>query len=196
MNIIEPCCYNKQLTEIIERIEGGTNVAHFYSFSDWDVSAIMPFLANYVAYGEITVCMPEARKSALESIKRLLDQTYVDFKTKESRQLVSRLTLITQGSNRDMIYSILGGCDNRLVVCEDNIAFRVIFFNNGTRYYVLQGSINQEKSDATQMYTLTTGKAAYTEAIALIDAKRRVKEIKNWKEAYHRVIESQDYSDI
>ena len=195
MNIIEPCCYNKQLNEIIDRIEGGVGVSHFYSFSDWDASALLPFLANHVPGADITICMPEARKTALDAIKQILNATYADSKTKETRPLVTSLALITQGENREMVYNILGGCDERLVICEDHIGFRAIFLNNGTRYFVLQGSINQEKTDATQMYTLTTSKALYSEAISLIDAKRRVKQIRHWKEAYHRVLDT-DYSEL
>lgn len=201
MNIIEPCCYNKQLNAIIDRIEGGVGVSHFYSFSDWDMAALLPFLAGHVPGADITICMPQLRKSALDAIKQILSANHVDSRTKETAPLVSRLAIITYGENRDMIYNILGGCDERLVVCEDRIGFRAIFLNNGSRYFVLQGSINQEKSDATQMYTLTTSKELYAEAIALIDAKRRVKEIRHWKDAYRRVIENaqltiDNYSEI
>lgn len=192
MNIIEPCCYEKQLTEIIHRIQGGCNVAHFYSNSDWDLTALLPFFASRTPGGDITLCMVRLTSETMAAIRNLLKRTYVDTITKEERQLVSRLTLILSRpttEERTEMYNILGGCDERLVICEDRIGFRALMMSNGTRHFVIQGSINQGKSDYTQMFTLTTGRALYDEATALIDSKRRVKAVKNWQGAYKDAID-------
>ena len=191
MNIIEPCCWNKQLTEIIERIEGRTNVAHFYSFSDWDLTALLPFFAARTPGGDVSVCLVRVTPETLAVIRNLMKQTYVDTVTKEQRQLVNRLTLIVSQPDIDekaQLYNFLGGCDERLVICEDRIGFRALMMSNGTRHFVIQGSINQGKSDHTQMYTLTTGKVLYDEATELIDSKRKVKAIKNWAARYKEII--------
>ena len=191
MNIIEPCCYNKQLTEIIERIEDRTNVAHFYSFSDWDLTALLPFFAARTPGGDVSVCLVRVTPETLSVIRNLMKQTYVDTATKDQCPLVNRLTLIISQptvEEKQEIYNILGGCDERLVICEDRIGFRALMMSNGTRHFVIQGSINQGKSDHTQMYTLTTGKALYDEATELIDSKRKVKAIKNWAAKYKEII--------
>ncbi len=193
MNVIEPCCYNKQLSELIERIEGRTNVAHFFSFSDWDLSVLLPFFAARTPGGEVTVCMMHLQPETLKAIQNLMKRVYIDRDTKEERKLVSHLTLIVAPTDVDekaQLYNFLGGCE-RLTLCEDRIGFRTLTMSNGERSFVVQGSINQGKSDYTQMYTVTTGKALYDEAMELISAKSRVKAIKGWAERYKEAINRQ-----
>jgi hypothetical protein len=166
-------------------------VAHFYSFSDWDLTALLPFFAARTPGGDITVCMPRLTPETMVMLRGLMKRVYVDTATKEERKLVSRLTLIINQPDIDekaQLYNFLGGCDERLVICEDRIGFRALMMSNGTRHFVIQGSINQGKSDHTQMYTLTTGKALYDEATELIDSKRKVKAVKNWAERYKEII--------
>ena len=194
MNIIEPCCYEKQLTETLTRIEGATNVAHLYSFSDWDLTVLLPFFAARTPGGDVTVCMMHLTPETLATIRNLMKRVYIDRDTKEERLLVSRLTLIVNPTNADekaQLYNFLGGCDERLVVCEDRIGFRALMMSNGERSFVIQGSINQGKSDYTQMFTFTTGRALYDEAMELIHAKRKVKAIKGWAEKYKEIIDRQ-----
>lgn len=194
MNIIEPCCYEKQLTETLTRIEGATNVAHLYSFSDWDLTVLLPFFAARTPGGDVTVCMLHLTPETLATIRNLMKRVYIDRETKEERLLVSRLTLIVNPTNADekaQLYNFLGGCDERLVVCEDRIGFRALMMSNGERSFVIQGSINQGKSDYTQMFTLTTGRALYDEAMELINSKRKVKAVKNWAERYKEIVDRQ-----
>lgn len=194
MNIIEPCCYEKQLTETLTRIEGATNVAHLYSFSDWDLTVLLPFFAARTPGGDVTVCMMHLTPETLATIRNLMKRVYIDRDTKEERLLVGRLTLIVNPTNADekaQLYNFLGGCDERLVVCEDRIGFRALMMSNRERSFVIQGSINQGKSDYTQMFTLTTGRALYDEAMELINSKRKVKAIRNWAERYKEIIDRQ-----
>ena len=194
MNVIEPCCYEKQLTETLTRIEGATNVAHLYSFSDWDLTVLLPFFAARTPGGDVTVCMLHLTPETLAVIRNLMKRVYIDRDTKEERLLVGRLTLIINPTNADekaQLYNFLGGCDDRLVVCEDRIGFRALMMSNGERSFVIQGSINQGKSDYTQMFTLTTGRALYDEAMELINSKRKVKAVRNWAERYKEVVDRQ-----
>lgn len=194
MNIIEPCCYEKQLTETLTRIEGATNVAHLYSFSDWDLTVLLPYFAARTPGGDVTVCMLHLTPETLAVIRNLMKRVYIDRDTKEERLLVGRLTLIVNPTNADekaQLYNFLGGCDERLVVCEDRIGFRALMMSNRERSFVIQGSINQGKSDYTQMFTLTTGRALYDEAMELINSKRKVKAVKNWAERYKEIIDRQ-----
>ena len=194
MNIIEPCCYEKQLTETLTRIEGATNVAHLYSFSDWDLTVLLPFFAARTPGGDVTVCMMHLTPETLAVIRNLMKRVYIDRDTKEERLLVGRLTLIvnpTDADEKSQLYNFLGGCDERLVLCEDRIGFRALMMSNGERSFVIQGSINQGKSDYTQMFTLTTGRALYDEAMELINSKRKVKAVKNWAERYKEIVDRQ-----
>ena len=191
MNIVEPCCYEKQLTETLTRIEGAANVAHLYSFSDWDLTVLLPYFASRTPGGDVTVCMLHLTPETLATIRNLMKRVYIDRDTKEERLLVGRLTLIVNPTNADekaQLYNFLGGCDERLVVCEDRIGFRALMMSNRERSFVIQGSINQGKSDYTQMFTLTTGRALYDEAMELINSKRKVKAVKNWAERYKEII--------
>lgn len=194
MNIIEPCCYEKQLTETLTRIEGVTNVAHLYSFSDWDLTVLLPYFASRTPGGDVTVCMLHLTPETLAVIRNLMKRVYIDHDTKEERDLVGRLTLIVNPTNADekaQLYNFLGGCDERLVVCEDRIGFRALMMSNRERSFVIQGSINQGKSDYTQMFTLTTGRALYDEAMELINSKRKVKAVRNWAERYKEIVDRQ-----
>lgn len=194
MNIIEPCCYEKQLSETLTRIEGATNVAHLYSFSDWDLTVLLPFFAARTPGGDVTVCMLHLTPETLGTIRNLMKRVYIDRDTKEERDLVGRLTLIVNPTNADekaQLYNFLGGCDERLVVCEDRIGFRALMMSNRERSFVIQGSINQGKSDYTQMFTLTTGRALYDEAMELINSKRKVKAVRNWAERYKEIVDRQ-----
>lgn len=194
MNIIEPCCYEKQLTETLTRIEGATNVAHLYSFSDWDLTVLLPFFAARTPGGDVTVCMMHITPETLATIRNLMKRVYIDRETKEERLLVGRLTLIVNPTNADekaQLYNFLGGCDERLVLCEDRIGFRALMMSNRERSFIIQGSINQGKSDYTQMFTLTTGRALYDEAMELINSKRKVKAVRNWAERYKEVVDRQ-----
>ena len=194
MNIIEPCCYDKQLTETLTRIEGATNVAHLYSFSDWDLTTLLPFFAARTPGGDVTVCMMHLTPETLAAIRNLMKRVYIDRDTKEERPVVSRLTLIVNPTDADekaQLYNFLGGCDERLVVCEDRIGFRALMMSNGEHSFVFQGSINQGKSDYTQMFTLTTGRTLYDEAMELINSKRKVKAVKNWAERYKEIINAE-----
>lgn len=193
--IIEPCCYRKQLSEIIEKIEGAANVAHLYSFGDWDITSLLPFLAGKVPSADITVCMVRINRNTLSVVRELMGRTLFDLKSNREEYLVRRMTLIFNTpslKDRELIYSILGDCDERLVICEDTIGFRAIMLSNDSRYIVVQGSINQEKTEQTIMLTMTTGEQLYHNAISIINGKRKIKQIKNWADHYLEVLQREN----
>lgn len=189
---IEPCCYDKQLTELLKEVEGGCNVAHFFSNSDWDLTQLLPFFAVRTPGGEVTLCLVDVEQNTLDAIRKLMKRTYVDRETKENLPVVSHFTLITCGNNRREVLAHLQGIGERLTICEDNIGFRCLACGNSSRSFVVQGSINQRISSATQMYTLTTGRHLYNQAIDVLSSKGRVKAIKEWEQAYDRVTNKQD----
>lgn len=185
---IEPCCYEKQLTELLAAIEDKRNTAHFFSNSDWDLTQLLPFLAARTPGGELTLCLVNVENQTLDTLRKLLVRLVVDTETKQSIHLLSHLTLITQGNQRKEVLAYLRGFGDRLTVCEDNIGFRCLACSNGRRSFVVQGSLNQRTlSGATQMFTLTTGHKLYNEAMEVLASKARVKAIKEWEKAYARL---------
>lgn len=190
--IIEPCCYEKQLTEMLAEIEGKSDVAHFYSFSDWDLNVLLPFFVNRTPCGEVTLCLVQIEQNVLETVRKLLARMIPHPDTREPVYLVKHLSLITRGDNRKEILSCLAGFGDRLSVCEDTIGFRCLTAANEKRQFVVQGSINQRTLSVTQMYTITTGKKLYDEAQGLLASKVKVKEIKEWELAYDRLVKQSE----
>ena len=186
-HIIEPCCYEKQLTALLEEIEGKDNVAHFYSFSDWDLNVLLPFFVNRAPEGEVTLCLVHVEQGVLETLRKLLTRMIPSPETREQVPLVKHLSLITRGDNRKDILEALNGFGGRCSVCEDTIGFRCLTVANDKRQFVVQGSLNQQALSATQMFTLTTGKKLYRQAQDLLDSKVRVKAIKDLDAAYERL---------
>ena len=186
--IIEPCCYEKQLTQLLDEIEGKSNVAHFYSFSDWDLNVLLPFFVNRTPCGELTLCLVQIEQNVLETLRKLLARMIPQPETREPVYLVKHLSLITRGDNRKEILSSLKGFGDRLSVCEDTIGFRCLTAANENRQFVVQGSINQRTLSVTQMYTITTGRKLYDEAQGLLASKVKVKKIKDWETAYGRLV--------
>ena len=191
-HIIEPCCYEKQLTALLSEIEWHSNVAHFYSFSDWDLNVLLPFFVHRTPCGEVTLCMVQIEQSVLDTVRKLLARMIPHPVTREPVYLVKHLSLITRGDNRKEILSALKGFGERLSVCEDTIGFRCLTCANEERQFVVQGSINQRPLSVTQMYTITTGMELYTQAQGLLDSKVKVKRIAGWEAAYERLVKQSE----
>lgn len=180
MNIIEPCCYEKQLTEMLSKIEGTTNVAHFYSFSDWDLNVLLPFFAGRTPGGKVTLCLIQVEPVVLQTIRTLMNRKVINPATRKSIFLVEHFSLITRGDNRADIQSILAEFGDRVSICEDSIGFRCFTCANDKRQFVVQGSINQHPMTVTQMFTVTTGKELYDQAQALLNSKIKVNVVSDY----------------
>lgn len=189
--IIEPCCYEKQLTELLAKIEGKANVAHFFSNSDWDLNQLLPFFVYRTPGGEVTLCLVSVEQSVLETVRKLLMRMVPDPDTREPIHLVSHLILITRGDNRKEVLDYLKGFGDRLTVSEGRIGFRCLACANAKRQFVVQGSLNQKILSDAQMFTLTTGQALYDEAYGLLKSIGKVGAVKDWETAYARILAQQ-----
>lgn len=195
---IEPCCYSKQLSMIIKRCEAENNgfpaCAHFFSYSDWDTRELIPFIASHVEQCELTVCLVHPSVQTLSVLSELMKREIIIDAVKGAKgYLVKKLLLVCQpeigeeGERQRMeIKSYLFGEMNkeRVVYAEDNIAFRCIAAGNDHRHLLLQGSINQQQCNATQMFTLTTDRIAYEEAMEVLRSKARTKKVA-WQKLNH-----------
>lgn len=189
MRIIEPCCYTKQLGELIELCSSGKSspCAHFFSHSDWDVSALLETVSGYAQGGTVYVAMVRADVSLIAAVRRTLGRTYIESpETGVELPHVSRMVLLTQpgqdGSalnQRAEVRAQLGeyiDC-GRLVVCEDNIGFRCIAAQGPDVSLVVQGSINAQRSNAMQMFTLTASEREFEEVKEMMEGKGRTKSV-------------------
>lgn len=185
--VIEPCCYPKQLTANLEEAERGGGVSHFFSFSDWSTDELLPWALASVPGCEATVCLVQLDYRTVYTLAGMLARTYVsDAATGTVDYVVRHLTLITQPARQEPekqryeIRAQLGRYidEGRVTVCEDNIGFRCIAAGNGKRHLVIQGSINQlDMEPCCQMYTMTTSRQAYSQAMAMLSSKARTKGI-------------------
>ena len=186
--IIEPCCYAKQLTHNLEESERGSGAFHFFSFSDWGADELLSWALSSVPGCDASVCFVQIDFRTVYTIADIMRRTYVsDRSSGDVDHVVRHLTLITQASRtdpdrqREEIRSQLGSFidEGRLTVCEDNIGFRCIAAGNGKRHIVVNGSLNQGHMEpCCQMYTMTTTKAAYQQAMEMFGSKARTRKIK------------------
>lgn len=187
MRMIEPCCFNKQLNEVIDICSATHGTMHFFSYSDWDASALLEYLAGYAQGGLLGVVMIRIDIPFLESLRRVLARMRISA-SKKSVPYVSRVILITQPglqgtaiNQRNEIRAQLGEyiANGRLVVCEDNVGFRCFTAHGMSHSLVVQGSINLQQSNAMQMFTLTASPEEYAEVELMLKVKARTKNIFN-----------------
>lgn len=184
--VIEPCCYPKQLTHNLEEAEKGCGVSHFFSFSDWGTDELVPWTIGSVPGCEAVLCLVQIDIRTISMISDILRRTYFDRSSGEDKYVVKHLTIITQTSRQDPdkqrreFRAQLGRFidEDRVTVCEDIIGFRCIAASNGKRHLVIQGSLNQcHMEPCCQMYTMTTSKVAFDQAILMLVSKSRTKRI-------------------
>ena len=189
MRYLEPCCYYKQIGELIELCETDVknHCVQFFSNSDWSASDLLVTFASYAQDGTLCVAMIHLDVPLIEAIRKILARTYIDSKDKSIRHpFIQKMILVTQPGNdgytikqREEVRSQLGkyiDC-GRLTVCEDNIGFRCFLAGNDKHRLVVQGSINQQMCHAMQMFTLTATEREYRETLEMFEMKGRMKNI-------------------
>lgn len=187
ITVIEPCCYSKQLTMNLEEAEKGGGVSHFFSYSDWSTDELVPWVLSSVPGCDAVLSLVRIDFRTIYMIGDMLSRTYFDRNLGVDRHVVNHLTVITQtpgedpGKQRREFRAQLGKYidDGRVTVCEDNIGFRCISAGNGKRHIVIQGSLNQSNVvPCCQMYTMTTTKGAYLQAMEMLMSKARIKKVR------------------
>lgn len=186
-NYIEPCCYNKQLGETIERSERTGKPEHFFTYSDWDGVQLLNTLAAYAEGGVLCIAMIHSDDELTEAVRKLLARSRVNPDNKaEVLPYIEKIILLTQPgtdgtalSRRIDIREKMGRYieSGRLTVAEDNIGFRCMLAVNDRHNIVVQGSINRQKSHAMQMLTLTADKPSCEGVHEMFVSKSRVKNV-------------------
>ena len=168
--ILEPCCFHKQLSEIIN---GKNTTEHLFTFGDTDLQMLMDCLVSYAPECDVYLALVKVEPDTLYSITKLMEA-----KVKGTdRHLVKSFVLLSQGDvkHRKAIYEALEKYrqEGRLIICEHETAFRCLCVGNDTRHFILQGSIPQTKNFAMQMFTLTTDKDNYEKVMRILNYREK-----------------------
>lgn len=180
---IEPCCYQRQLSQIIADLEDeDTNrtTATFFSSGDWDLSTLLTFMAGQVPESEITLALYTVDQKTLCAIDRLL-ATYRD----NGKPLIKHFTLITctvKQHLKPIRDNLISWGDDRLTVVQYNTEIRCLTLRNTQRQFVITGSMNQYPRYAKQMYTISADLLTYKNTQKVLNSIARVGNLKNrWR---------------
>lgn len=171
--IIEPCCYLKQMDELIA---GNPVVAHFFTNGDLSLTEYLDYFTGRCPGCDVFLALVSVSEVTLSAIVRMLDH-----KQSDGTPWVRSFTLLSQGMERTLVHRFLSpymNQESRVLVCEDKASFRCLAVGNDTSRYVLNGSINQLPVYAMQMFTLTSSREAYEQAMSVFSSKKRTKKIK------------------
>lgn len=188
MRIIEPCCYHKQLEGMIDECSKKHTAANFFSFfSDWDMCDLLGTLSGYCSGGEMGIVIVRLDVKLIQTIRRILSRVKPD-PTNPSNHIadVSKMILVAQPAStgatfnqRQEIRTQLGDFiqSGRLVVCEDNVGFRCVTVKSKSHRLVIQGSLNTQRSNSMQMFTLTTSPEEYENVAEMFRMKEHTKKV-------------------
>ncbi len=175
--IIEPCCFGKQLDELLLATEGEgrPNAAHFFTNGDVSLQELADYLIGKAGECDVFLSLVSVDNATVSFLDKLLQRT-----TARKSYQVRTLTLLSQGKNRKAIVSALDKYrhQGRLLMCEDNESFRCLAVGGASRHYVLQGSINQTVVYSMQLFTLTTSETLYRQVMEIFDSKKRTKAVR------------------
>lgn len=168
--ILEPCCYHKQLNELIN---GNAVTEHLFTFGDTDLQMLMDTLVHHAPGCDVYLVMIQVAPETIRTIAKLMEVRNAS----TDQWLVNSFVLLSQGHQRKEIAEALGKYreGGRLIVCEDIVAFRCLCVGNGARHFVLQGSIPQTVGYAMQMMTLTQSREHYDQVMRILNYKKKKK---------------------
>ena len=180
---IEPCCYQRQLSQIIAALEdagGGRTAATFFSSGDWDLSTLLTFMAWEVPDSVITLALHTVDQKTLCAIDSLLAACRAN-----GNLLVKHFTLITC-TVKQPLNTIRDNLDrwgaDRLTVVQDNTEIRCLTLCNVQSQFVITGSMNQYNRYAKQMYTISADLTTYSNTQKVLDSITRLGNLKNkWR---------------
>ena len=187
MNIVEPCCFHKQIGQMVRSLEErGRGVTHFFTYSDIDLPMIVGFLGGYAEGGEVCLSLIKADKETLVALRTLVNRQVPCVSNPEvTIRSVDHVVLLMQPSDenreavKDVLYKEVG--NGLVTVIEDNIGFRCLIVG-GSHTIVLQGSLNVQKSNAMQMMCLSADKESYESVRDMFRTKEHVRKEIKWEQ--------------
>lgn len=155
MEIIEPCCFHKQMDNIVSRAENGNPVV----VATWGDVTFPQWLDNLVRRApgaEVMLVLVRVYPTMLSCLKRLMEE-----KTSDGNWLISSLTLISRGADHEDcihalgIYRSLG----RAVICEDKVAVRLCTVISPSRSFFVSGALHQRSEFALHLWQLSASRS-------------------------------------
>lgn len=188
MLILEPCCFRKQLDELLSEIEENIpdiqesqpsipssgekkrEAAHFFTYGDFSLPEFMDYFIGRCPECDVFLSLVHVEPATIHSITNLMAR-----KDKKGNFLIRSFTLLSQGKNRKEISNSLSSYihSGRMAICEDTESFRCFSVGNKKHHYILNGSINQVPVFSMQMFTLTTSLKLYEDVSQIFRVKKR-----------------------
>lgn len=188
--ILEPCCFRKQLDELLSEIEENVpdtqesqpgilssekkkrEAAHFFTYGDFSLPEFMDYFIGRCPECDVFLSLVHVEMTTIHSIATLMER-----KDKKGNFLIRSFTLLSQGKNRKEISDSLFPYihSGRMAICEDTESFRCLSVGNQRHHYILNGSINQVPVFSMQMFTLTTSLKLYEDVLQVFRIKKRKK---------------------
>ena len=166
--ILEPCCYRKQLTELI----GSNRInEHLFTFGDTDLQMLMDFFVSHTPECDVYLVLVQVEEETLQTISSLMEAK----RTSNGKPMVKSFVLLHQGNNKKAVHEALDKFrkDGRLMICESDVSFRCLCVGNGTNHFVLQGAIPQKKNFAMQMFSLSMGNEQYENVMRILNYRKK-----------------------
>lgn len=170
--ILEPCCFRKQLDELLTKIERKSEAAHFFTYGDFSLPELMDYFIGRSSGCDVFLSLVRVESPTIHAIDKLMKQ-----KDKKGNFVIRSFTLLSQGKDKNDINNILSGyrSSGRMAICEDTESFRCLSVGNKEHNYVINGSINQVPVFSMQMFTLTTSFQLYEDVASIFNMKKRHK---------------------
>ena len=172
---IEPCCYDRQLSEIVASLDSESvprSVATFFTSGDLSLDTLISYFVHITPSCEVILSLPTLDAKTLYKLDHLL--------TKDDgtgRRLIRHLDLITTptADNFKLITDHLGRHPaERFTATADQVAFRCLLLQNDHRQFLLTGSMNQHARYAKQLYTLTTHPDTFADTLHILRSITRI----------------------
>lgn len=102
MHIIEPCCSNKHLRQLRERI-GSDGTEEFMGYGDMSITELLPAMVTYYTQTRLLIAAPSIPDQAAEAIAWVMRRSLARMDGKGNVDVVTRLTIVTDMERSPMV---------------------------------------------------------------------------------------------
>ena len=164
---LEPCCINKQLHELIHRLETGTEHSEWVVTSgDVPMAMMLEAMTCLCTKSDVIIVLVVIEQNTIDKIKWMFTQ---------KNNTVEHVTLVTAGHNSKEIEESFRQLikEGKITICEYPVAYRAIAFADDKRKVVLHGSIFQENNFSQQLFTVSIAEKDYKILASLVNHHKR-----------------------
>lgn len=179
MNIVEPCCFTKQLNAIMREMHSGSSV--FYTNGDVHLQEILRWAIPMTNMGggvDLSLALTSVSTLLLDAISVLFHQTYYNRDEGRDAPLINSIRLVT----RD--YSIIP--DEYLPMFTNiaetrNLCFQAVTIANARqdkgRFFTLSGNMTQITSPGPHMMLISNTQDVYLQIHPMIETHIRTHKV-------------------